>query len=284
MKALGLIDGKIVDLNENIIRMEDRGHVFGDGVYESTEVYKGKLFALKLHMERLFYSLKEIRIPALYTYEELERFHQLLLKETGIPRGNIYLQITRGWAPRKHEFPDEVKPTLCMFFRPPTLPPETLWTEGASVILLPDERWLRCDIKSLNLLPNCIAKQKAKEAGCYEAVFVRDGKITESTHSNFHVIKDGSIWSHPLNHLVLRGITRTILFNTIVGPLGIKVNEKPYDVPFLMKADEAFITSSSKNVVPCVKVDGKPIGNGKPGPISKKLLAAMVDYREKACS
>ncbi|MCX5909693.1 MAG: aminotransferase class IV [Deltaproteobacteria bacterium] len=261
MKELGLVDGKIVDLNENVIRMEDRGHVFGDGVYESTEVYKGKLFALKLHMDRLMYSLRELRIPPPYTYEELAGFHQLLIKETGINRGNIYLQITRGWAPRKHEFPDGIKPRLCMFFRPPTLPPETLWTEGASVILLPDERWLRCDIKSF-----------------------RDGKITECTHSSFHVIKDGGIWSHPLNHLVLRGITWTILFNTIVGPLGIKVNEKPYDVPFLMKADEAFITSSSKNVVPCVKVDGKPIGNGKPGPISKKLLAAMVEYREKECA
>ncbi len=283
MKALGLFEGKIVNLEENVAPIEERGHVFGDGVYEATEIYKGKLFAFQLHSDRLFSSLREIRIQSPYTYEQLEGFHKLLMKETGIENGNgnVYLQITRGWAPRKHEFPDGVKPRLSMFLRPPSPPPPSMWTEGAQVITLPDERWLRCDIKSLNLLPNCLAKQKAREAGCYEALLIRDGKVTECSHSNFGVIKDGVLWTHPANHLILRGITRTILLNQIVGPLGIKVNETPFDVPFLMKADEAFICSTTKSIVPCVKVDGKPINNGKPGPVTKKLLDAFLDFREK---
>jgi D-alanine transaminase len=284
MRPLGLFEGKIVDLEENVVPIEERGHVFGDGVYEATEVYKGKLFAFKLHMDRLFYSLREIRIQSPYTYEQLESYHKLLIRETGIENGNIYMQITRGWAPRKHEFPDVVKPRLSMFLRPPSPPPPSMWEEGAHVIMLPDERWLRCDIKSLNLLPNVLAKQRAKEAGCYEALLIRDGKITECSHSNFGIIKDGVIWTHPANHLILRGITRTILIQHLVGPLGIKVNEVPFDVPFLLKADEAFICSTSKNIVPCVKVDGIPIGNGKPGPITRKLLEAFLAYRKNECA
>ncbi len=284
MKALGFVEGKIIHLEENVCPMEDRGHVFGDGVYEATEVYKGRLFAFKLHMDRLFYSLREIRIPPPYTFEQMEGFHKLLIKETGIETGVIYLQITRGWAPRKHEFPDEMKPRLSMFLRPPIPPPPALWTEGAHVICLPDERWLRCDIKSLNLLPNCLAKQRAKEAGCYEALLVRDGKITECSHSNFAVIKDGAIWTHPANHLILRGISRTIILTHIAGPLGIAVNEAPFDVPFLLKADEAFISSTSKDVIPCVQVDGKPIGSGKPGPITKKLQEVFAELKEKECA
>jgi len=283
LKPLGLVDGKIVDLRENVVPIEDRGHVFGDGIYEATEVYKGKLFAFKLHMDRLFYSLREVRIPPPYSYEEILAFHNRLIRETGIDNGNIYLQITRGWAPRKHEFPDEVKPRLSMVFRPPSPPSSDLWERGARVILCPDERWLRCDIKSLNLLANVLAQQRAKEAGVYEALFVRDGKVTECSHSNFMVVKRGVLWTHPANHLILRGITRTIVIRHLAGPLGIEVQEEPFEANFIKDADEAIVCSTTKNIVPCVQVDHWVVADGKPGPITRKLLKAFLAYREKEC-
>jgi len=284
MKPLGLVNGKLVDLDENVIPIEDRGHLFGDGAYEVTEVHNGKIFTLREHMERLFRSLNEIRIPIPYNFHELASFHELLVKETGIKEGGIYLQVTRGVAPRVHNFPDNIVPRLSMTLRPPMYPPTTLWENGAKCISVPDERWFRCDIKSLNLLSSVLCKQKAKEAGCFEVVMVRDGWVTECAHSNFFVIKEGKLWTHPINNMILKGITRTIVVEKVATKLGIQVQEAPFNMEFVRKADEAFLTATTLSVVPVVSIDGIPVGNGQRGEITNKIQAEFLVFRENECS
>jgi D-alanine transaminase len=283
MRALGLVDGKIVDLAENVVPMEDRGHQFGDGVYEVTMVYNKHCFALEMHMDRLYRSLRELRIPAVYTYEELAGFHDLLIKESGISDGAVYLQVTRGVAPRTHAFPEQIVPRLTMSIRPAGPRKKELLENGASIIVIPDERWLRCDIKSLNLLGNILGKQKAKEAGCFEAVMVRDGHVTEGTSSNVLVVKAGAVWTHPVNNLILKGITRTIVTEKLAPKLDIPVIEKPFSSDFLKAADEVFLLGTSTEVMPIVTIDKKAVGTGKPGKITKKLQQAYQELINEQC-
>ena len=282
MRALGLIDGRIVDLKENVIAMEDRGYQFGDGVYEYAKVYQGKCFSLKPHIDRLFRSLGELRIPATYTAAELTKFHELLIAESGIESGGIYLQITRGWAPRAHHFPDTVLPCLTMTIRPSTMNPAQ-WETGIGIVLTPDERWLRCDIKSLNLLGNVMAKQKAKEAGCYEAVQVRDNIVTEGTSSNFFLVIDGALWTYPVNNLILKGVTRTRVIEEIVPKLKLTVNEKMIGPDMIARADEAFLSGTTTEIMPIITVDGKTVGQGKPGQVTRKIMESYNELIQNEC-
>lgn len=282
MGALGYIDGRIVDLKELVIAMEDRGYQFGDGVYEYTKVYNGKCFSLKQHIDRLYRSLRELRIPAVFTFDEMAGIHERLISESGIQNGGIYLQITRGWAPRAHNFPDTVIPCLTMTIRPSTLNP-ALWDNGVGVISVPDERWLRCDIKSLNLLGNILGKQKAKEAGCYEAIQIRDNLVTEGTSSNFFIVKDEVLWSYPLGHLILKGVTRTRVLEEIVPALGFSALEKAFPLEVAMKADEAFLSGTTTEIMPIVTINGKPVGSGKVGAVTKKIQAAYKTMIAKEC-
>ena len=234
-------------------------------------------------MDRLYRSLRELRIPVTYTFAELAGFHDLLIKETGIEDGGIYLQITRGVAQRVHNFPDQVVPRLTMSLRPGGAGNVPLWESGAKIILIPDERWLRCDIKSLNLLGNVMGKQKAKEAGCYEAVMIRDGQITEGTSSNFFVVKDGALWTFPVSNLILKGVTRTFVIDDLGPALGLPVVEKAFDPAFLKGAHEAFLSGTSTEIMPIVSVDGVPVADGTVGPITRKLQAAYKALIAKQC-
>jgi D-alanine transaminase len=283
MKALGLVDGTITDLNENVVPMEDRGHQFGDGVYEVTKVYNGRSFALKPHLDRLYRSLREIRIPATYTPDELAAFHELLIKESKILNGAVYLQITRGVSPRMHGFPEQIIPRLSMSIRPAGAGNETLWQQGTKIILIEDERWLRCDIKSLNLLANIMGKQKAKEAGCFEAVMVRNGFITEGTSSNFFAVKDGVLWTYPAGNLILKGITRTIIMERLAKDLALHILEKPFAPNFIDGAAEAFLCGTSTEIMPVVNVNGKKVGDGLPGPLTRRLQQAYRQLIEEEC-
>jgi D-alanine transaminase len=283
MKPLGLLDGRIIDLNENILPMEDRGYQFGDGVYEYTKVYNGHCFAFKQHMDRLYRSLRELRIPAVYTLDELAEFHQLLIKESGITDGGIYLQITRGVAPRVHSFPDVMVPKLTMSIRPAGTANYKLWETGAKIITIPDERWMRCDIKSLNLLGNILGKQRAKETGCFEAVMVRDGFVTEGTSSNFFVVKDGVLWTHPSNNLILKGITKTLVIENIASQLELAVVEKKFDTDFVMSAQEAFLTGTSTEIMPIVSINGHVVSDGQPGNITLKIQKAYQNMIDNEC-
>ena len=284
MRSLGFFDGKIIDLNDKVIALEDRGYQFGDGIYEATHVYNKKCFALKRHLERCIRSMRELRIPIIYTYEELEEIHQHLIDQSGLDEALIYFQITRGIAPRNHYFPEKVIPQLSMTIRPATT--RTDWqTDGVKCILAEDQRWLRCDIKSLNLLGNILAKQQAHEANAQEAFLVRKATntITEGASSNAFVIKDGLVWTHPLSNLILKGVTRSILLEEVAPALGITVVEKAFTPEFALNADEAFITSTSLQVTPVVSLGNKPIGNGQPGEITLQLQKAYKELVTKEC-
>jgi len=283
MNPVGLLDGKLVDLNENVVPMEDRGHQFGDGVYEVTRVYNGRCFALKMHVDRLYRSLRELTIPAVYTYEELAEFHELLIKESGIMDGAIYLQITRGVSPRAHGFPDSVIPRLTMSIRATGAATDKHKLEGAKGLLIPDERWLRCDIKSLNLLGNVMGKQRAKEAGCFEGIQVRDGFVTEGTSSNFFVIKDDVAWTYPRCNLILTGVTRTLIIEKIAPELGLVVVEKKFDEAFAKSAQEAFICGTNSEITPIVTLSGQPVGDGSVGPITRKIQQAYYTIIDEEC-
>ncbi|SDF49122.1 D-amino-acid transaminase [Sporolituus thermophilus] len=285
MRPIGLVDGRLIDLNENVVPMEDRGHQFGDGIYEVTRVYNGRCFALKQHMDRAYRSLRELRIPATYTFDELKGFHELLIKESGITEGAIYMQITRGVAPRAHGFPENVVPRLTMSIRP-TASNTALKEGGAKGLFVPDERWLRCDIKSINLLGNILGKQRAKEAGCFEGIQVRGEYVTEGTSSNFFVIKDEVLWTHPahpVSNLILKGVTRTIIMEEILPSLGLTVVEKPFTPAFAKSADEAFICGTNSEVIPIISLDGAPVGSGQVGPITRKIQAAYEAIIDREC-
>ncbi|MBC8016697.1 MAG: D-amino-acid transaminase [Sporomusaceae bacterium] len=283
MESLGLVNGNLVDLSEKVVPMEDRGHQFGDGVYEVVKVYNGRCFALKPHLDRLYRSLRAIRIPATYTFEELVEFHELLIEKSGITEGAIYLQITRGTAPRTHGFPEKIVPCLTMSIRAAAAVNDRLWEEGVKVSLVPDERWLRCDIKSLNLLGNILGKQQAKEAGSYEGVMVRGEHVTEGTSSNFFVIKDEIIWTYPATQLILKGVTRTIVLEKLAKELEMTILEKPFDVNFMSGASEAFLSGTSTEIMPVTRIDDRLVGDGTVGPMTKKIQAAYTRLIDEEC-
>ncbi len=284
MNELGFFDGEFIDMNEPRVQLEDRGYQFGDGIYEATRVYNGHCFALERHLERYRRSMREMHIPITYMDEELRAIHEDLITKSKIKDGAIYFQITRGSAPRTHYFPTKSEPHLSMTIR--ASKPNTDWQEnGIHATLTEDIRWLRCDIKSLNLLGNVLAKQSAHEKGCQEAIqFRKDTNlITEGSSSNFFIVKDDIIWTHPLDHLILKGVTRSILLEECAQKLGLTVVEKAFSPEFAQTAQEAFITSTSLEVTPVVNLQGKTIGSGAPGNITQKLLNAYHDLVKNEC-
>lgn len=286
MKGAALINGHIVDIQQPVIDMLDRGYMFGDGVYEITPFFNGKCFGLIPHIERLFYSLKETQIPAVYTMEELVEFHELLIEKSDFKDGAIYLQVTRGSsAERTHYFPDQVVPCLTMHSFPLNLEAiQKRKLEGVKAITYPDIRWMRCDIKSLNLLGAAMAKQKAHEADAYEAILYREnGVVTECSSSNFMVVKDGVIWTHPKNNYILNGINRRIVMERLMQECEVTIVEKTFDMDFVKNAQEAFATSSSCMIMPIVNIDGKPVGDGNVGEVTKKLIAGFDRFLQQEC-
>jgi D-alanine transaminase len=240
-------------------------------------------------MDRLYRSLRELKIPATYTFEELAGFHELLIKESGITDGGIYLQISRGVAPRAHAFPDNSVPRLTMSVRPAGSIAD-LRATGAKAVFVPDERWMRCDIKSINLLGNLLGKMTAKAAGGFEGVQIRDGVVTEGTSSNFFLVKDGVLWTHPVSNMILRGVTRTFVVDHLAPTLGLTVIEKQFDLAFVQKADEAFLSGTTTEIMPLVTMDATPVGgktwsvgDGQPGPVTRKLAMAYDALIVKEC-
>lgn len=274
---LGYVNGKFVGLDELVIPIEERGHQFGDGVYEVIQCYDGKPFMLEEHLERLIRSCEAIRLPI---SETIEDFKELIL--TGIEKaelnyGKVYLQITRGMAVRNHPFPD-VPVSITMTLRETAPTPEEYRQNGVEAITHEDERWAKCYIKSLNLLPNILAKQVAQEAGSFEAILVRDGYITEGTSSNIYIIKNGEIITTPLSNHILNGITR-IAVKKVAEELQIPFVERKYTPEELLQADEVFMTNTPVEVLPIVKIDGKVIGKGVPGEITNKLYAGYQELK-----
>ena len=260
--------------------MEDRGFVFGDGVYEVLRIINGRPFAARFHNERLRRSLEGIRISLAGndSPESLTDIGRQLLTENGLLQGEatMYMQVTRGATTRAHTFPPpDVQPTVYISVARFT-PYSDLAKNGASAITHPDLRWGRCDLKTLNLLPNVLASQEAKERGTFEAMLIRDGVVTEGTKTNFFGVLDGTLRSHPCDEHILPGITRSIL-SELARELNIDLDETPIRAAEIPLLSELFLSGTTTDVMPVVTLDNKPVGNGKPGEVTRKLQRVLAE-------
>lgn len=279
-----LWNDQIVDREAVKIDIEDRGYQYGDGIYEVIRIYNGRCFMLGEHMTRLESSAQKIKLTFPYTIPQLTENLKLLVKTEGITEGEIYIQITRGIAsPRNHEFPSAgaVKGVVTANVIPFERPLE-MQHAGLSATVLPDERWLHCDIKSLSLLGNLLALDQAIEAGFDDALLQRDGCFTEASASNLWFVIDGIVYTHPDGRLVLPGITKMKVLQ-LCQQLEIPYREEPVPVEALNNAQECFLTNSVWEIVPIVKVDGKSVGNGTLGSITKRLQAAYIAATKSMC-
>ncbi|MGE5591285.1 MAG: D-amino-acid transaminase [Bacillota bacterium] len=266
-------NGQFMPAEQVSIGMEDRGYQFADGIYEVVRVYNNRLFHLKPHMERLARSAAGIELDLPWALDELAGAMRQLVDANQPGDGYVYLQITRGVAPRNHPFPTQPEPVVTMYTKVLPRPTRNL-EQGVACVTVDDDRWLRCNIKSVSLLPNVLAKQKAARAGVYEAIFVRDGRVTEGSSSNIFCVYGDTIQTHPANNLILGGITRQALIR-LVRQEGFRLLEEPFSVPGLLAADEAIVSSTTSEVTPIVQVDGHPIGDGRPGRVTRALQAAF---------
>lgn len=273
---IAYFNGRFIPKDEVSISPDDRGFLFADGVYEVIRVYHGKPFRADDHLERMARSLRELRIKGVDA-SDFKAVSERLIQENHLEKEEavVYIQITRGAAfPRKHMFPDENTPPTCYAFAAPFASPRRQWEDGARIILVPDIRWTRCDIKSVALLPNTLANQQAKESGATEAVFVRDGVITEGSLTNFAAVFDGTVFTFPESNYILPGITRKVALE-LCGKLGIPVKTFPVFQKDLERADECMIWGTTTEVTPVVQVDDRMVGDGKPGPVTVRLHRAF---------
>ena len=263
----------IVEKSEVTIDPEDRGYQFGDGIYEVVAIYGGQLFEWDAHFERFVRSATELSITLPDYIHNLKENILTLIKENNIEDGYTYFQLSRGTAPRFHGYPEKsVQPVLTGLVKkkdPNVAPPSII-----KAITTEDIRWLRVDIKSLNLLPNCIAKQKAIDAGVHEAIFIRNGIVTEASSSNIFGIKEGILYTHPLSNLILNGISRQVIVR-LAAQFNFQVIEEPFTKEALYTMDEVFITNTGVNICPVSEIDGILIGNGECGKITEQLIAAF---------
>jgi D-alanine transaminase len=276
-----IFNGEIINHSDVYIDVEDRGYQFGDGVYEVIRVYNGKLFANEMHLNRLLESAKLLFIKMPFTVEELQvKFEELIAKDQ-LQFGIIYMQLTRGVSLRNHAFPiEEVEPVFVAYTK--EMPYTGEVKLGIRAMTIEDVRWLRCNIKSLNLLGNILAKQEAVEAGCNEAVQHRDGMVTEGSSSNVAMIVNGTLKTHPTNHFILNGITRQVMLQ-LCKENGIPFVEEAFSVDEMLAADEVFYTSTSVEVTPIVKIDETVIGDGQIGPITRQLQTYFREEIERQC-
>lgn len=281
MREIAYYDGKIVEPLENCVSIQDRVYNFGDGVYEVTRVHKGRLFAFSYHQDRLYRSMRELDIPVRMPPDELQELHEIMVEQSEITDGYIYLQISRGIAPRSHAYDrSKLEPKMMMYVRSLDMDQIKKEQEGVKAITLSDERWLRCDIKSLNLLPNILAQTKAEKKFAYSAILFRDGICTEGAHCNLFAVKDGILYTHPADNLILKGITRQLILTKVAPSCGVTVIETEFDEAFVRDADELFFSDTAVGIAPIIKLDRDVVKDGKPGPVTKKLqerYAGLMD-------
>lgn len=272
MSELIWLNGQITPLSEARIPVEERGYQFADGVYEVVRFYQGRCFTLREHLDRLAASADALRIALPLPRPALADAMANLVTQSGLAHGMIYLQLTRGIAPRSHPFPKAPQPTLLFYTRqlPPVAPPEQ--ASAAKVITLPDERWLRCSIKTIALLPNILAKQAAIEAGADEAVFLHNGVLTECCSSNFFIVSKGEVVTHPVGPKVLPGVTRMVL-QQLCQQLAISFVQRPVALAEARVAEEVFITSTTRELSWVSHFDGQAIATSV-GPVTRQLHIA----------
>ncbi len=279
MARFAYVNGRYVPHGEGAVHIEDRGFQFSDGVYEVIPVIAGKMVDAGPHLDRLKRSLSEIDIEYPLPRRVLELVMRELIERNGVSKGIIYMQVTRGVAPRDHKFPSGLRPSLIMTTKRVDFIGQKLMSEGVKVITIPDIRWTRCDIKTISLLPNCMGKSAASAAGAHEAWQVdRDGFVTEGTSSNAWILtKDDRLLTRPASEEILRGVTRESLFR-IAEDEGVAFEEQAFTVADAKAAREAFFSSATSFVTPVVQIDDTMIGDGAPGPLSRRLQRWYFDY------
>ena len=279
------LNGQYMPIEEAKISVLDRGFIFGDGVYEVIPVYSRKAFRLADHLRRLQHSLDGIKLANPHSDGEWTKLINELVARNAAQDQYLYLHITRGVAKRDHAFPNPpVKPTVFMLSNPLLVPSATLLQSGVACITAPDNRWLRCDIKAIALLPNVLLRQMAIDAGAMETILIRPGLttedafMTEGAASNIFVVKNGKLFAPPKDNLMLPGITSDVILE-IAAANGIPYEVRRISVAEVFAADELLLTSSTKEVLPITQLDGKPVGTGKPGAIFARLHKLYQDFK-----
>ncbi len=272
MARQAYVNGRYVPQGEASVHIEDRGYQFADGVYEVVPVVQGTLVDEDPHLDRLERSLDELRIAMPMSRAALKLVSHELMRRNGLSNGFLYMQVTRGVAPRDHKFPKAAAPALVMTTRQTKPHSAKQLAEGVAVITLPDIRWKRCDIKSVSLLPNVLGKQAAVEAGAFEAWMVgEDGRVTEGTSTNAWIVTgDNKLVTREASNAILNGITRLALLR-LAESEGVELEERAFTVEEALQAREAFITSSTNFVMPVTRIDDQPVGNGHPGILTLRL-------------
>lgn len=283
MPELLYLNGEVMPLEEGRVSVEDRGFQFADGVYDVAAVFAGVPYELREHIDRLFRSAQALELDIPHSPEQMEALARRLLTQSGLSDCILYFQVTRGHAPRNHAFPDSPTPTVVIYTREFTGRPREYYERGVSVITVPDDRWGRCHIKSIALLPNCLAKEKARRAGAYEAVFCSpEGIVREGTSTNVFCVIDGTITTAPLSNRILPGITRARLIE-LARRAALPLQERDYTIDELKRAQEVFLTGTTTEVMPVVRVDDTTIGAGEPGPLTRRLRGLMLEHIRSVC-
>ena len=275
MPNVAFINGVFMPLAEATVSIEDRGFQFGDGVYEVIRTYKGRPFSLDAHLARLDRSATALELTQPYSRAEWTDHILEGITRAAYPEAKIYLQITRGVAPRDHAYSEDATPTVVMTVREFHLLDRSVQATGVDAMTTEDIRWGRCDIKSVNLLANVLARQKVKQAQVFEAILVHAGLVTEGAVSNVMVVQGGTVVTAPEGSRILSGVTRAVVLDLALSE-GLPIQERFVSQTDLYGADEIFLTGTTVEVLAVIRVDGKVIGDGQPGPITQRLTAAFT--------
>jgi len=277
------LNGEFLAADQAKVSVFDRGFLLGDGVYEVIPVYADNCFQLDGHLQRLQASLDGVRMANPHSDAEWKSLIKRLIELNGGGDQSLYLQVTRGVAPRDHVFPEGVTPTAFAMSNPLQAVSEKYKQEGVAAITLPDIRWQNCNIKAITLLPNSLLKQQAQDAGAVEALLIRDGYLTEGAASNAYAVLEGTIYTAPKDEKVLPGITREVVI-TLAKKAGIPLLEQAVTEAQLKQADEVWISSSTKEVLAITQLDGGKVGAGVPGPVWQQIDALYQEYKEDIAS
>lgn len=280
MSSICFLDGTFLPLAEARVSPMDRGFLFGDGAYEVIPVYSGRPFRLDEHLVRLGHTLAALRLPDPYAFDEWRRIVREVVARNPWADQSVYLQVSRGADERRnHAFPRVIRPTVFLMSEELAISPAEQRTAGVGAITAADIRWTRCDLKTISLLANCLLRQQAVDRGCVETILLRDGYLVEGAASSIFIVRNGVLLAPPKSHLVLPGITYDIVLELAVRHgQTLEVREILEDE--LRGADEIWMTSSTKEILPITRLDDRPVGDGQPGPVAQRMYGWYQDFKE----
>lgn len=279
MMAIVYLNGDYLPAEQARVSVSDRGFVFGDGVYEVIPVYGGRLFRLEQHLARLARSLHEIRLEIPLGHDAWQRCLQTLVERNGGGDQSVYVQVTRGPAPRDHAFPKEIRPTIYCASSPLKRLPADLAQNGVAAMTLDDIRWQRCDIKAITLLSNILLRQQAIDQGAVEAILIRDGVVTEGAASNVFLVRGDTLVTPAQGPFLLPGVTRDLVLE-LAEANDIAYEEASFTAGALRHAGEVWLTSSTREILPVTRLDHRPVGDGRPGPVWRRMMALYQEYKQ----